>query len=61
LSGAVFLNFLCALIPATVHSFSTENQRVQAKTVAYAGLTLFYVYTLIIDNVLVPYVPFWAA
>lgn len=61
LAGAVFINFLCVLIPGLVYSFNTESQRIQAKTIAYVGMFVFYLYTLIIDNVLVPYVPFWAA
>ncbi len=60
LSGSVFMNFLCILIPGTVYSFETRSQRLQAKTVVYAGLSAFYVYILLVDEVLVPYIPFWA-
>ncbi len=61
LAGSVFMNFLCVLIPGTVYSFETRNQVFQAKTVAYAGLFVFYLYTLFTNDVLVPYVPFWVA
>lgn len=61
LAGAVFINFACPLIAGMVSSFETRSQRVQAKTVAYVGLLLFHVYALIVDGVLLPYVPFWAA
>lgn len=60
LSGAVFINFLCILLPSTVSSLETRSRRLQAKTMAYLGLSAFYVYTLITDNVLVPYIPFWS-
>lgn len=60
LSGAVFMNFFCILLPSTVSSLDTRSRRLQAKTVAYLGLSAFYVYTLITDNVLVPYIPFWS-
>ena len=60
LAGAVFINFLCPLIPRLVNSFDTRSQRIQAKTIAYVGLLAFHVYTLMIEEVLVPYVPFWA-
>jgi hypothetical protein len=43
-----------------ISSFETRSQRVQGKTIAYAGLFLFHVYALIVDGVLIPYVPFWA-
>ena len=61
LSGSVFINFLCPVIPGLVNSFKTQSQRFQAKTVAYTVLLAFYVYTLIIEDFVVPYVPFWAA
>ena len=60
LAGSVFINFLCPLIPRLVDSFDTRSQRIQAKTIAYAFLFMFHVYTLLIEEVLVPYVPFWA-
>lgn len=60
LAGSVFMNFLCVLIPGTVYSFETRNQVFQAKTVAYVGLFAFYLYTLFNNDVLVPYIPFWA-
>ena len=60
LSGAVFFNFVCVLLPNTLSRIENRNQRFQANTVAYIGLLAFYLYTMI-DSVLVPYVPFWAA
>ena len=60
LSGAVFFNFVCVLLPNTLSRIENRNQRFQANTVAYIGLFAFYLYTMI-DSVLVPYVPFWAA
>ena len=59
LSGAVFFNFVCVLLPNTLSRIENRNQRFQANTVAYIGLLAFYLYTMI-DSVLVPYVPFWA-
>jgi hypothetical protein len=61
LAGAVFIHFLCALIPATVASFETRSQKFQARTIAYTGLLLFYLYVLLTDDYIVPYVPYWAA
>ncbi|MBP3370414.1 MAG: EpsG family protein [Clostridia bacterium] len=61
LAGSVFTNFLCVLIPGTVYSFEGRSQRIQAKTVAYAGLFVFYLYTLLTNDVIVPYVPVWNA
>ena len=58
---AVFMNFLCILIPGIVYSFDSRSQRFQAKTVAYVGLFAFYLYTLFTNDVIVPYVPFWEA
>ena len=60
LSGAVFINFACPILSGMVGSFDTRSQRVQAKTLTYVGLLLFHVYALIVDGVLIPYVPFWA-
>ena len=60
LAGAVFINFACQLISNMLSSFETRSQRVQGKTIAYVGLLLFHVYALIVDGVLIPYVPFWA-
>ena len=60
LSGAVFFNFVCVLLSNTLSRIENRNQRFQANTVAYIGLLAFYLYTMI-DSVLVPYVPFWAA
>ena len=59
LAGSVFMNFLCILIPGTVYSFETKSQRLQAKTVAYAILAVFYLYTLFTNHDIVPYVPMW--
>lgn len=60
LAGAVFINFLSPLFSTLVCSFKTQSQRIQARTVTYAVLFAFHLYTLIIEEVLVPYLPFWA-
>lgn len=59
-SNAVFLNFLCPLVSGMVCSLKTRSQRIQAKVIVYAGLGAFYLYCLLTDHVLVPYVPVWA-
>ena len=59
LAGSVFMNFLCILIPGTISSFNTKAQRIQAKTIAFCVLAAFYVYTLLTNYDIVPYVSMW--
>ncbi len=60
LAGAVFINFLSPIFSSLVTSLKTESQRIQARSIIYVGLFAFHLYTLMIDDVLVPYLPFWA-